>query len=80
MKPAHLIVAELNPYFSRVFQREVLNYIELLDKWFSIKLVETFKPGLISLVSDEGAVRNISILKKRFSKEDCQYICLLMIG
>ena len=70
----HLIVAELNPYFSRVFQRGVLNYIELLDKWFSIKLAETFKPGLISLVSDEGAVRNISILKKRFSKEDYQYI------
>lgn len=71
---AHLIIAELDPYFSRVFQRGVLNYIELLDKWFAIKLSKTFKPGLISLISDEGAVRNISVLKKYFSKEDFQSI------
>lgn len=71
---AHLIIAELDPYFSRVFQRGVLNYIELLDKWFTIKLSGTFKPGLISLISDEGATRNISVLKKHFSKEDFQSI------
>lgn len=71
---AHLIIAALDPYFSRVFQRGVLNYIELLDKWFAVKLAGTFKPGLISLISDEGAVKNISTLKKSYSKEDFQYI------
>jgi len=73
---AHLIIVELDPYFSRVFQRGVLNYIELLDKWFAIKLSETFKPGLISLISDKGAIKNISVLKKYFSKEDFQSISM----
>lgn len=73
---AHLIISELDPYFSRVFQRGVLNFIELFDKWFGIRLSKILKSGLISLVSDEGMVKNISVLRKNFSKEDFDSISL----
>ncbi len=71
---AHLIIPELDPYFSRVFQRGVLNYIECLDKWFSIKMIEEFTPGLISLISSEKSLKNISVLKGKFNKEDFKSI------
>jgi len=70
----HLIVEDLNPYFSRVFQRGVLNYIEYIENWFNIDLLERFKPGLIGLISDEKALDDISVLRKRVNKEDFQYI------
>lgn len=73
---AHLIIEDLNPYFSRVFQRGVLNYFECAEKWFNIALAEEFKPGLISLVSDKKALMDISILRKRFNREDFQTINL----
>jgi len=70
----HLIIEDLNPYFSRVFQRGVLNYIEYIDKWFNIDLLEEFKPGLIALITDEKSLDDISVLRKRLNKEDFQYI------
>jgi len=70
----HLIIEDLNPYFSRVFQRGVLNYLEHIEKWFDNDLSAKFKPGLISLISDEKALEDISILKKRVSREDFQSI------
>ena len=71
---AHLIIAELDPYFSRVFQSGVLNYLEYIEKWFSMSLSEKLKPGFISLVSDEKALKDVSILKKKFNREDRQSI------
>ena len=73
---SHLIIIQLNPFFSRVFQRGILNYIELIDKWFNISLSETFEPGFISLISDEGLLKDTSLLKKHFNKEDYQSIKL----
>jgi len=72
----HLIVEDLDPYFSRVFQRGVLNYLEYIENWFNTDLIAKFKPGLISLISDKGALKDISILKKRVNKEDSQSINL----
>lgn len=71
---AHLIIENLNPYFSRVFQSGVLNYLAYIKKWFEIDLSAKFRPGLISLISDEKAFKDISILKKRVSIEDFQSI------
>lgn len=70
----HLIIEDLNPYFSRVFQRGVLNYLEYIEKWFNIDLSAKFKPGLISLISDKGAFKDISVLKQRVNNEDLQSI------
>lgn len=70
----HLIVPELNPYFSRVFQRGVLNYIECLDKWFDTNIIKEFTPGFIGLISSEESLRNISILKGKINKEDFKSI------
>lgn len=71
---AHLIIPELDPYFSRVFQRGVLNYIECLDKWFNIKIIKEFTPGFISLVSSEESLKNISVLKGKINREDFKSI------
>ena len=70
----HLIIVELDPYFSRVFQSGVFNYFEYIEKWFGITLSEKLKPGFISLVSDEKALKDVSILKKKFNREDRQSI------
>ncbi len=72
----HLIIVELDPYFSRVFQSGVFNYFEYIEKWFGITLSEKLKPGFISLVSDEKALEDVSILKKKFNREDRQSISL----
>lgn len=73
---AHLIIDDLNPYFSRVFQRGVLNYFEYMEKWFGISLSDKFNPGLISLISDKESLKDISVLKKQFNKEDFQSVDL----
>ena len=66
----HLLILQLDPYFTRVFQRGLFNYLECLDKWFGIKLSDRLKPGLISLIVDEKRLINVSVLKRRFNKED----------
>lgn len=71
---SHLIIPELDPYFSRVFQRGVLNYIECLDKWFGIKIIKEFTPGLISLVTSRESLKGISVLKEKMSGEDFKSI------
>jgi len=67
---AHLIIEELEPYFSRVFQSGVINYIEFLDSKFSIDIVERLNPGFISLVSQERDIKNIGLLRQKLTKED----------
>jgi len=70
----HLILDELIPYFSRVFQSGIFNYIEFLNKWFGIQLTEYFSPGLISLVSDTENLKNLTVLKKHLNKEDFRIV------
>lgn len=53
-----------------------MNYFEYIEKWFGISLSEKLKPGFISLISDKEALENVSVLKKRFNKEDRQSIGL----
>lgn len=66
----HLIIEDLTPYFSRVFQRGVLNFFEHIEKWFNISLSEIFKPGLISFITDTKDLKNVKELRKKLSKED----------
>lgn len=66
----HLIINELDPYFSRVFQSGVINYMDYLYKWFGISMDEQLKSGLISLVSDREKILNPALLKGRYNKED----------
>lgn len=71
---AHLIVQELDPYFSRTFQAGVLNYINYLKKWFNIDLGKKFNPGLISLISDSTIISDIKTIKSKHNKEDFKSI------
>lgn len=71
---AHLIIEELEPYFSRVFQSGVINYIEFINTKFSIDIIEKLNPGFISLVSQEKDIKNISLLKQKITKEDLNSI------
>lgn len=71
---AHLVIMELDPYFSRVFQSGVFNYLEYIEKWFGITLSEKLKSGFISLVSDEKALKDASVLKRKLNREDRQSI------
>lgn len=71
---AHLIIQELDPYFSRTFQAGIINYIDYLRGWFNIDLNEKLNPGLISLISDKDKILDIARLKGKFNKEDLNSI------
>ena len=51
-----------------------MNYLEYIEKWFGMSLSEKLKPGFISLLSDEKALKDVSVLKKKFNREDRQSI------
>ncbi len=67
---AHLIIEELEPYFSRIFQSGVINYIEFINDKFSIDIIDKLNPGFISLVSQEKDIKDIKLLKQKLAKED----------
>lgn len=67
---SHLIINELDPYFSRVFQPGVINYVKYLKDWFGIDINENLNPGLISLISDKDKISDLTILKGKYNKED----------
>lgn len=71
---AHLIIKELEPYFSRAFQSGVLNYIDFIHNNFNINLTTELNPGFITLVGREKDLKNLSLLKNRVSKEDLKDI------
>lgn len=71
---AHLIIQELDPYFSRAFQVGVINYIDQLLDWFAIDLNKRLNPGLVSLISNRDKVKDIASLKSKFNKEDFDVI------
>jgi len=67
---SHLIIDELDPYFSRVFQPGVINYVKHINDWFGIDINKELNPGLISLISDKDKIKDIAILKGKYNKED----------
>lgn len=67
---AHLIIVELDPYFSRVFQSGVANYVRFIFDWFEIDMNERLNPGLISLITDQNNLQNFTLLKSKYNKED----------
>lgn len=66
----HLIIIELEPYFSRVFQKGVEYYTGFLYDYFSVDINDEIKPGLVSMVTDINKVSDISVLKNKINKED----------
>lgn len=73
----HLVVADLDPYFSRVFQAGVINYLAYLQNWFEVTLEKRLRPGLLSLVLDIHEP-DIKFLKRKYNKEDFNTILNLM--
>jgi hypothetical protein len=71
---AHLIIAELDPYFSRVFQTGVVNYVRFLHEWFLIDINDRLNPGLVSLISDKNKIVEINLLRAKHNKEDFRSI------
>jgi hypothetical protein len=71
---AHLIINELDPYFSRAFQTGVSNYVRFLFDWFGVNLNDKLNPGLISLITDKNKLPDIGLLKTKYSKEDFKSI------
>ncbi len=71
---AHLIIQELDPYFSRAFQSGINNYVSYLHHWFKIDINQRLSPGLISLVSDKNKIADLTVLKKHYGKEDFESI------
>lgn len=71
---SHLIVNELDPYFSRAFQAGVINYVDYLQQWFKVDINEKLNPGLISLISDKDRIADLGILRRKYNKEDFKSI------
>lgn len=67
---SHLIIDELDPYFSRVFQPGVINYVKYANDWFGMDINKGLNPGLISLISDKDKINDLTILKGKYNKED----------
>ena len=67
---SHLIIDELDPYFSRVFQPGVINYVKHANDWFGMDINKELNPGLISLISDKDKINDLTILKGKYNKED----------
>ena len=67
---AHLVVSELDPYFSRVFQAGITNYVRYLQNWFNVDINDELNPGLISLISDKDRISDLTLLKGKYNKED----------
>lgn len=70
----HLIIAELDPFFSRAFQSGVFNYINQINTWFSIDLNLRFNPGFLSLITDRDLLSDTLQLKGKYSKNDLEGI------
>ncbi len=71
---AHLVIQELDPYFSRAFQSGVINYVNYLKNTFNIDINQYLNPGLISLISDKDRIVDMKILRKKYNKEDFKSI------
>jgi hypothetical protein len=71
---SHLIIKELNPFFSRAFQIGVFNYMSSLLSWFRININEQLNPGFLSFISDKDKINDIAILRAKYNKEDFQSI------
>ncbi len=65
----HLIISEFDPYYSRVFQSGVLNYLKKCEEWFAVEARTILPPGFLALISAEQ-LPNMEIIKKNYSAED----------
>ena len=74
----HLIIKELDPFFSRIFQKGVEYYIEFVRDNLSIDINQNLKPGLMSLITDKDQLTDIPVLKPKFNKEDFDSILPLI--
>ena len=64
----HLIIEELDAFYTSLFQAGVLNYVKLLKDWFGVDVIKKTSPAMLSLIFDLKDV-NPQILKKKYNKE-----------
>lgn len=70
---SHLIIKDLDPYFSRAYQAGVFNYLGHLNAWFNKTLEDEIQPGLLALTL-ESQVPSSSDLRKSYNKEDFETV------
>lgn len=71
---SHLVIPELDPFFSRVFQAGINNYVKNLFAWFSVDINAKLNPGLVSLITDKDRISDVTLLKGKYPKEDFESI------
>lgn len=69
----HLLIPELQPELSRIFQASILNYIELYRQIFNKIPLPEIGLGLLSLVADEKSLQHPTILSN-YGKETANEI------
>lgn len=69
----HLIIEELESVYSGLFQAGVLNYINVLDDWFSISITDKCSPAMLTLVSDIKGIEPTKI-KKKYGAEFLKFV------
>ncbi len=65
----HLVISEFDPYYSRVFQSGVLNYLLKLEEWFTIDASSILPPGFLALISAER-LPDMELIRKKYTSED----------
>lgn len=65
----HLVIAEFNPYYSRVFQSGVINFLNKTSEWFQIESANFLPAGLLALITGEQ-FPDLERIRKNYNKED----------
>lgn len=65
----HLVLQDFQPYYSRVFQSGVLNYLEKLQEWFYIEPSSYLPPGFLALITKEN-IPDLEVIKSKYTKEE----------
>lgn len=65
----HLVIDYFNPYYSRVFQACVINYLASIELWFGRSPKSLLSPGFLSLIVDDQQPE-LSEIRNKFNKED----------
>jgi len=69
----HLIVEEIDKIYVGLFQAGVLNYVECLNKWFSVDITNKINPAMLGIVSDVRGLDFIKI-KNLYGKEVLEFL------
>lgn len=65
----HLVIEDFSPYYSRVFQSCVLNYLNHVELWFKLKRREELAPGFLNLIVSDHEP-NMTVIRKQVNREN----------